>query len=851
MPPRSYVVVPIVIAALHLLAGNLGPVSPLSGRAWALLALVVVWVLCGAACRSARPPGVPLPPPQHRAVAAAWLVALLGLTLLLIPQGQAVWLAGLTLHLYGVTGLIERRVPVLGCALRALGHMSAAYLLLALVLWHVPMAWNGWQTLSLSLSTRLGRRAGTFVQQGAATGGLLLSISFAGYLLFRAWPLLRYRWWLALVGLGGVIVLAAIQLGQGPWLAIRMMQVAGRTLASQPQQNLAAEVPTAVMALYSPLLLLIAGGLWVALLEPWWRLGSASPPVRVAASPPAPRSGRSFIGAPLGLACVVAGAVLMMIPHWLGGRPLPAEQRILFYQGAAENLRAFNEPSFEALGLMSAGMFGQLPHYLRSVGFVAEVTAEGEPLTPERLGQVAVLVIINPDERFENDAWRAIWEFVAAGGGLLVLGDHTDIGGSLDPLNHLLAPVDIRFRFDSAFTATQWAYACEYFPHPLVRGLDHANEKLQHSTGASLEIGPRVRPVVNARWSFSDLGNRARPEDAFLGDYRYQLREQLSDLVIVAEAGYGRGRVLVFGDTSAFQNIALPHSADMLVRAFRTLTDGAPPAMWYGQGGAVLLLIAFSTLASRGARGSLGLRPAVAVLVPLAGLAWAAPQLTQPAPAPLSGPRPIAYLDAAHANRFSLGAWTDRSVGGLLLNLARNQYLPRVLHRGDSLADALAQAELLVVIAPTRPYLPEELAQVRMFLERGGLLMLTVGFEEKAGAEGLLGLLELDIAGLPLGPVPIEEPGDPIAKLREAMQRPHFREAWPVVTRGAPLEVLHQVGAFDVLVFRAVGRGGALVVGDSYFLHDKILEAEKAYWPGNIQLLRDLFEQFRAQRGRD
>ena len=40
---------------------------------------------------------------------------------------------------------------------------------------------------------------------------------------------------------------------------------------------------------------------------------------------------------------------------------------------------------------------------------------------------------------------------------------------------------------------------------------------------------------------------------SFLGNYHYDEGERLGDVVLVATATHGRGRVVVWGDTSAFQ----------------------------------------------------------------------------------------------------------------------------------------------------------------------------------------------------------------------------------------------------------------------------------------------------------
>ena len=67
-----------------------------------------------------------------------------------------------------------------------------------------------------------------------------------------------------------------------------------------------------------------------------------------------------------------------------------------------------------------------------------------------------------------------------------------------------------------------------------------------------------ARPVIVARHGFSDRGNQNNADRAFLGNRRYDRGERLGDIVLAADAKQGQGAVLVFGDTSPFQNLPIP-----------------------------------------------------------------------------------------------------------------------------------------------------------------------------------------------------------------------------------------------------------------------------------------------------
>lgn len=234
---------------------------------------------------------------------------------------------------------------------------------------------------------------------------------------------------------------------------------------------------------------------------------------------------------------------------------------------------SYGSPSFDRLGVGNSGMYGLLPRYLSAAGFEVTIVEQVEKLT-EMLDQARVLVVISPTELFPPELHQRIWSFVAAGGSLLVMGDHTDIFGTMRPLNHLLVPVNVRFNFDSAYPARKaWRYSYECFPHPTTRSLDQVNDIFQYGVGASLSISNPAYPVVVGEYAFSDKGNYANAgKGAFLGDYTYQRDEQLGNVGLVAGATYGQGKILVFGDTSSFQNVSLPYSYPFIADAFTWLS---------------------------------------------------------------------------------------------------------------------------------------------------------------------------------------------------------------------------------------------------------------------------------------
>ena len=134
-------------------------------------------------------------------------------------------------------------------------------------------------------------------------------------------------------------------------------------------------------------------------------------------------------------------------------------------------------------------------------------------------------------------------------------GDHTDVFGLMRGFNSLLGPLGIRFRFDSAMKARETWRGCQAAaPDAIAWGWDDENPGV--AVGASLELSGSARPLLVGRYGFSDNGVRENVMGSFLGNYHYDKGERLGDVVLAATTTYGHGRIVVWGDTSAFQGVS-------------------------------------------------------------------------------------------------------------------------------------------------------------------------------------------------------------------------------------------------------------------------------------------------------
>lgn len=512
-----------------------------------------------------------------------------------------------------------------------------------------------------------------------------------------------------------------------------------------------------------------------------------------------------------------------------------SDKRFVANQG--ENLN-WDLPQYDRYGQGSAGWFGMLPHLIESLGGELRLSPD---LSAADLSQADAVLLLHPTAPLAEPFRKRVWDFVRAGGSLLVVAEpYQQEGGIRSGFDEVLEPTAIRVRHDTAVSeAGGWQHGCDLLSHRATCGIGPRSGDFCTDTGASLWLTWPAQPMVVGRWGWSDPGS-----DAILtGVSRFETGERLGDLVLAAEQRVGAGLVVVLADAYPLTNEGGVRGYEYTGRLLSYLAQrsGSPQAPWRQT---TTLLLALGLLAAT------LWRPAPTRMLGVV-LLWALSQTgseaisrhaTRVVPdgqlvklvGPTSANR-VAYLDAAHLSPFSDMPWDFDGINGLALTLMRSGYLTLTLPEVSR--KRLERAAILVSIAPGRQYTRAEREALQAFVDSGGTFFCLVGAEEAAASGPLLADFGFRV---PSSPVPTlgrwREP-EPLGHVRavywDAKQHSagdyqasvQFYAAWPIISEGSDAETLVSApNGQAVVVSRRVGRGRVVVIGDTGFALNKNLE---------------------------
>ncbi len=450
-------------------------------------------------------------------------------------------------------------------------------------------------------------------------------------------------------------------------------------------------------------------------------------PARAARDGEPPRTRNRGWAIPAGVAGI--GLIVLGFTVEIPGRA--ASVRLLIDNGHSEWERVDRPLDTDWYGTESGYNYYSAVDYLSRFFTVDSTRA---PLTPEVLASCDVLMLRLPTNPFAPTEIEAILDFVRRGGGVFLIGDHTNVFGSSEFLNAIARPLGFAYRYDCLFDVER-TFHMVYRPprllaHPVTAGLP----PLLLMTPCSLRLLRGGLEMVMVQPRAKGLAIDYSSINFYPAVVDHPGMEWGAFPLMVARK-LGRGRVAGFTDSTIFSNFALffPGRAELLVRTVAWL---ARPnrATWLNP---VLILIGLAALGLAvgpgGVRHARGPRLAFCVLMMALGAELAAVLASGANARVLADLEPRRDLPVV---AFPVGHSDDPFS---LLGVERGRpheykvFFQWILRVGafpavrDDVLEAADGARLMVLIQPNRAFGDGEVAAVRDFVARGGALLVLDG----------------------------------------------------------------------------------------------------------------------------
>lgn len=472
------------------------------------------------------------------------------------------------------------------------------------------------------------------------------------------------------------------------------------------------------------------------------------------------------------------------------------------------------------------GAFAMFFDYLKDWGYSIQFGSDWSKISPQNHD---ILILINPYGKLQYQEKQKLESFMVEGGNLFVLGDHTYTFGLRNGYNDFLKELGIAFNFDSAFYLRPlWRKSLKSSYNTWDRMVKKDGFTTEILIGASLTLKYPAVPVIIGEYGWSDRGNIK--DKWYMGNRRFDPDEPTGDLVLAAERSYGKGRLLVFGDTTFIQNTPISSSYPFIKLCFLHLLPknqiiiriGFPLLFLIG----IILLLRFGRLGKSNVLLFKSLVLLFLFFVLIGSFISSEDKLFR---VPSVSNQLSAGIDVTLFPEFYMNDWQRRSIGGLKNTLYRAGILPYHLYQYDS--KQLKKLDYLFVMGPKQKMTPEKAGLILDYVRKGGFLICSCGFDNRDQIKNLLLMLRLDIENLPLS----------YLSGKDTNRDLRFVSAWPIkMNPKKDYKIICKAyDKYPVIIEVNEGKGKILLIGDSYFFENRNLEGNYYYYKNNVQFIKE------------
>jgi len=190
-------------------------------------------------------------------------------------------------------------------------------------------------------------------------------------------------------------------------------------------------------------------------------------------------------------------------------------------------------------------LFNYISHYYKT-------ERNFESISSKILNKYDILIIKTPTRPYALNEVKSIVTFVENGGSLFLIGDHTNVFGTSSYLNPIAGKFGIKLNYDATFDLSSGKLTffkpTKFLMHPVAQNLDF----LLFGTSCSLETDLSAEQVITG-YGLKSI-NLDYSKKNFFADVAESSEMNFGLFTQMAAAKTGKGRVLVFTDSTIFSN---------------------------------------------------------------------------------------------------------------------------------------------------------------------------------------------------------------------------------------------------------------------------------------------------------
>jgi hypothetical protein len=388
----------------------------------------------------------------------------------------------------------------------------------------------------------------------------------------------------------------------------------------------------------------------------------------------------------------------------------------------------------EWYGLLSTYNYYSWAQWLTSYYSVTRNT--NSTLTAELLNQYDILILKCPTQSYSSEEIRSIRDFVRNGGGLYLIGDHTNVFGMNTFLNQISEQFGIRFNTDATYelgTGNLSIYQPDpVFCHAVIRHV-HQFEFMTSCTvePTSLLSSATMENIIIGNQVTSEPGTYAT--ENFFRESVGSPDSEFGYLLQAAAMKYGQGRIVAFTDSTVFSSFSMftdgypAFTLGVMEYLNRTNSYAWVNVIFIGVA-VVSCALLFWFLKSMKKIMILWVLLFSGVLaVSIAVLSFSFLTTTSyPLPTERTPSIHVCFEQQHSSSQISvkptaiLGS-TDNNYGTFYVWTQRVGCIPSI---ENTLHNAIATGDIIVLINPTRTFTDQDIQMITIYLEHGGRVLL-------------------------------------------------------------------------------------------------------------------------------